>query len=185
MSIPSKAPGAISAATRSLLTHQGVARDKHLKVGDHIPVVFKDTGERSLRVALIYGSNQPAGNYFLGIGAYEDNFTVQYEAYVFVKRAPGTSPAEALATVKMIAKDYPGAKVLDQTQFKAATAAPVNQLLGLVYALLFLAVLIALLGFGNTLALSIFERTRELGLMRAVDMTPGSCARSSDGSPWL
>ncbi|HLY84191.1 MAG TPA: FtsX-like permease family protein, partial [Acidimicrobiales bacterium] len=155
----------------AIAVYKNVATDKHLKVGDHIAVVFKDTGVQSLRVALIYGSNQPAGNYFLGIGAYEANFTTQYDAYVFVKKAPGTTSPAALAAVNGIAKDYPGAKVMDQTQFKAETAKPINQLLGLVYALLLLAVIIALLGIGNTLALSIFERTRELGLLRAVGMT--------------
>jgi putative ABC transport system permease protein len=133
--------------------------------------VFKDTGAQSLRVALIYGSHQPAGNYFLGLSAYEANFPTQYDAYVFVKKAPGTTATASLAAVKAVAKDYPGAKVLDQTQFKAETSKPINQLLGLVYVLLLLAVIIALLGIGNTLALSILERTRELGLLRAVGMT--------------
>jgi putative ABC transport system permease protein len=155
----------------AIAVYSNVATDKHLKLGDRIPVIFKDTGPQSLRVALIYGSNQLAGNYFLGISAYEANFTTQYDAYVFVKKAPATAPADALAAVKRVAIDYPGAAVLDQTQFKAETAKPINQLLGLVYALLALAVIIALLGIGNTLALSIFERTQELGLLRAVGMT--------------
>ena len=60
---------------------------------------------------------------------------------------------------------------MDQAAFKAELAKPYNNLLMLVYALLALAVLIALLGIGNTLALSIHERTRELGVMRAVGMT--------------
>jgi putative ABC transport system permease protein len=155
----------------AIAVYTNVANDKHLKIGDRIPVIFKDTGAQSLRVALIYGSNQLAGNYFLGMSAYQANFTNQYDAYVFVKKAPGTPAAAALAAVKRVAVDYPGAAVLDQTQFKAQTAKPINQLLGLVYALLALAVIIALLGIGNTLALSIFERTQELGLLRAVGMT--------------
>jgi putative ABC transport system permease protein len=60
---------------------------------------------------------------------------------------------------------------MDQTAFKAARTQPYQQMLRLVYVLLALAIFIALLGIGNTLALSIFERTRELGLMRAVGMT--------------
>jgi putative ABC transport system permease protein len=154
-----------------IAVYKQTASDEHLKIGDRVPVVFKDTGEKSMRVALIYGSNQPAGNWFLGMAAYEANFKVQYDSYVFVKRAPGSSTQAALAAVQSVAKDYPGAKVLDQNQFKQETARPINQLLGLVYVLLFLAVIIALLGIGNTLALSIFERTREIGLLRAVGMT--------------
>ncbi len=157
----------------AIAVDQTVASDKHLKLGDRVPVVFKDTGAQSLRVALVYAPNQLVGKYFLGLSAYEENFTAQFDAYVLVKKAPGVPPAAALAAVDKVAVDYPGAAVLDQSQFKAQTARPINQLLGLVYALLLLAVVIALLGIGNTLALSIFERTQELGLLRAVGMTRG------------
>ena len=68
-------------------------------------------------------------------------------------------------------KAYPGGKVQDQAQFKAAQAQQINQFLNLVKALLLFAIFIALFGIANTLGLSIIERTRELGLMRAVGMT--------------
>ena len=68
---------------------------------------------------------------------------------------------------------YPNATLQDQAQYKAQQAQQVNQLLNLVYGLLALAVLIALIGIANTLALSIYERTRELGLLRAVGTTRG------------
>jgi putative ABC transport system permease protein len=61
--------------------------------------------------------------------------------------------------------------VQDQAGYKADQASQINKLLDFIYALLALAIIIALLGIGNTLALSIFERTRELGVMRAVGMT--------------
>jgi putative ABC transport system permease protein len=155
----------------AIAVYKTQATDHHLKIGDYIPVRFADTGIKRMRVALIYGSNQPAGNYFLGIRAYQANFTNQYDAQVFVKKAPGVSSAAALAAVNSVTSHYPGATVLNQAQYKAEAVKPVNQLLGLIYVLLALAVIIALLGIGNTLALSIFERIREIGLMRAVGMT--------------
>jgi putative ABC transport system permease protein len=155
----------------AIAIYKTVADQKHLHIGDPVSVVFKDTGPKSLRVALINGANKPLGNYLLGLSAYETNYATQYDSYVLIKKAPGVSSAAALAAVESVAKVYPGAQVLDQNQFKAQTARPVDQLLGLVYVLLLLSVIIALLGIGNTLNLSILERTRELGILRAVGMT--------------
>jgi putative ABC transport system permease protein len=107
----------------------------------------------------------------IGTAAFEANFVEQLDFQVFVKKADGVKVSTALAAVHQEADAYPGAKVLDQTGYKAEQLAVVDQMLGLVYALLALAILIALLGIGNTLGLSIVERTRELGVLRAVGMT--------------
>lgn len=155
----------------AIAVQEDEAKAKNLTVGSTVPVVFKDTGEQRLRVALIYREKQPAGTYFLGYDAYNANFSNRYDYQVYVKKAGDASKAATLAAVKTVARDYPGTKVLDQAGLKAEIAKPLNQMLALVYALLTLAILIALLGIGNTLALSIFERTRELGVLRAVGMT--------------
>ncbi len=68
-------------------------------------------------------------------------------------------------------KPYANAKVEDQAEFKAKQQQSIDQFVNLIYALLFLAVIIAGIGIANTLALSIVERTREIGLLRAVGMT--------------
>jgi putative ABC transport system permease protein len=147
------------------------AKDKGLHLGDTVTVLFKDTGPKELTVAMIYGEDQPIGTYFVGIDAYEANFADQFDYQVLIKKAPDVSVADASAAVDAIAQDYPGADVLDIDEYKAEQSKSVNLLLGLVYALLGLAILIALLGIANTLALSVLERTRELGMMRAVGMS--------------
>ncbi len=136
-------------------------------------MLFKDTGRQNLTVALIYGeaTGAPAPRYFMGNQAFNANFPVRYDSRVFVKKAPGVSAAAALTAVRAVADRYSGTTVLDQAAFKAEQAKPIQQQLTLVYVLLALAIVIALLGIGNTLALSIVERTRELGVMRAVGMT--------------
>jgi putative ABC transport system permease protein len=159
------------AAPGTIAVYESVAKDKNLKMGDSVAVLFKDTGQQTLRVAMIYGTNRPAGNYVVGRPTYEQNFTNRYDTQVFVKKAANVTPEAGLAAVTEVAKPYAGTKVMDQTAFKADVGRQINQLLSMVYALLFLAIVIALLGIANTLALSIFERTRELGLLRAVGMT--------------
>jgi putative ABC transport system permease protein len=157
--------------TNTIAVYKDVADNKHLHIGSLVPVVFKDTGPQELRVAMIYGEDQPAGDYFLSTAAYNANFPNGYDTQIFVKRTPSASNSQALAAVERVAASYPGAKVLDRASYKAEQAKAINQLLSLIYVLLGLAVLMAFLGIANTLALSIFERTRELGVLRAVGMT--------------
>jgi putative ABC transport system permease protein len=164
-----------------IAVYSGDATTNHLKLGDPVSVVFRDTGPKTLRVALIYGDNLAAPSpfkgsktsYFLGTPGYDANFAApHYDSQVFVKKAPGVTTAAALAAVTTLTAQYSvGATVQDEAAYKAAQTKPINQILALIYTLLALAIVIALIGIGNTLALSIFERTRELGVMRAVGMT--------------
>ena len=77
---------------------------------------------------------------------------------------------------------YPTAEVMDKHGFIKMQNADIDKMLKLIYAMLALAMVIALLGIANTLALSIFERTRELGLLRAVGMAGRRCGRRCAGS---
>ena len=158
-----------------IAVYKDVATKEHLKLGDTVPVVFTDTGAQKLRVALIYSDNSTlptTPRYIVGTPAYDANFATRYDAQVFVKKAPTATTAATLAAVKKLAAQYaPGSTVMDRAAYRAEQVKAINTLLMLIYALLALAVLIALLGIANTLALSIFERTRELGVMRAVGMT--------------
>ena len=149
-----------------------VAKARGWSIGDRVPVRFAVTGPRQLTVAAIFHNHGDLGaSYVLGLPAYDANFTDRFDAKVLVKKAEGVSPAAARAAVERVTAAYPTAKVQDRDQAKRAQAAQINRLLGLVDVLLALAVVIALLGIANTLVLSVFERIRELGLLRAVGMT--------------
>jgi putative ABC transport system permease protein len=151
------------------------AREKGLSIGSTVPVVFKDSGPKELTVAMVYGqkleANGPVGTYFIGTPTFAANVASNVDWKVLVKKAPDTTLAQARAAVDDAVAPYPGARVLDKTEYATSVYAPLKPLLALVYALLGLAIVIALLGIGNTLALSIVERTREIGLLRAVGMT--------------
>ena len=155
----------------SIGVFEDVAEDKGLEVGDRVPVYFTRTGVQQLEVGMIYGENMPAGDWILSTAAFEKHVAEQFDFQVFVRKAPGVDAATAMAAVERVVDEYPGAKLLDQSGYKDEQSAFVDQMLGLIYALLALAIVIALLGIGNTLGLSILERIRELGVLRAVGMT--------------
>jgi putative ABC transport system permease protein len=151
---------------------RSVADDKHWRIGSRVGAQFPN-GNTPLTVRTIYGNGNKEGfaDYTLSITTVSGHYASQLDQYVFVKLASGVSPAEGRRAIDGVLKAYPNAELQDSTQFKDAQAAQVNQLLGLIYVMLLLAVVIALIGIANTLALSIYERTRELGLLRAVGMS--------------
>jgi putative ABC transport system permease protein len=144
-----------------------------VRVGDPVRAEFAETGETVLEVAMVYGEADllQGANFVLGRAAFEANFAEQFDLQVFVVKAPDASVADARAAIDGVADEYPNAEVQDVEEFKQAQSDQINQFVSIVYALLMLAVIIALFGIGNTLALSIIERTHELGLLRAVGMT--------------
>ncbi|HEU4396658.1 MAG TPA: FtsX-like permease family protein, partial [Actinomycetota bacterium] len=140
-------------------------------VGETVPMEFPRSGLQQVPVKAIYKDNSLNGDYLLSLADYQRDYTDQQDFQVYVKAAPGTAPAASRAAVDRAVTDFPNITVRDQAEYKAENARQIDQLINLFYSLLGLAVLIALFGIVNTLALSIFERVRELGLLRAVGAT--------------
>jgi putative ABC transport system permease protein len=150
---------------------QQVADSRSLNIGDRVPITFTTTGTHGFTVQVVYGARSLAGDYVLPLAAARQNFSSKLDFQVYAKLAEGVSPDAARDAVEQVLADYPNATLLDRTEYKHEQEAQIDQLLGLMYGLLALALVIALIGIANTLALSIHERTRELGLLRAVGMT--------------
>ena len=102
---------------------------------------------------------------------YEANFTTQLDQVAGIRKPGDMSAADARAAIDKAVTTFPNVDVRDNAEAKEAQLANFNTIINLMGALLLLAIIIALIGIVNTLALSIYERTRELGLLRAVGMT--------------
>ena len=97
------------------------------------------------------------------------DFRQRDDAIDLIKAAPGADLAAVQARIdKLLDAQFPTVKSQDQQQYKDDITKQVNQILYLVYALLSLSIIVSLFGIVNTLVLSIHERTRELGMMRAI-----------------
>lgn len=147
------------------------ASEKGWDIGSKVKVRFVDTGVQELTVRAIYTRSDLAGRYFVDTSVFDANVRNQYDTLVFAKMAPGASIDTTRNAIRGVTDAYPNIKVQDRDEFITAQSKMINQALVLIYVLLALAIVIAFFGIMNTLALSVVERTRELGLLRAVGMT--------------
>ena len=141
------------------------------KVGDSITVGLPAGPAELPIVGIVKASPFIGSEIVLPPAALEAGGVVPADSIVYVARAAGADPATVQAGIEGVLADLPTVTVKDQDAFAADQRAPVDQLLGIIYALLGLAIIIAVLGIVNTLALSVIERTREVGLLRAVGMS--------------
>jgi putative ABC transport system permease protein len=161
----------LTGATDGVLVFRDLAVDEGWALGDEVPAEFASSGDVPLTIVGIFDENRLVGDYVISLESYEGLYSEQLDAFVLVKGAEGVPLDEVGAAIEQAVAEFPNVQVQDQAAFREQQAGFIDQLLALVTALLLMAILIALFGIVNTLGLSIYERTRELGLLRAVGMS--------------
>jgi putative ABC transport system permease protein len=155
--------------TGTVLT-KGYASSKHLKVGQTLSVLTPTNRHVLLTVRGIANDNaRLLGNLTISLPLARVAFGQREDALNFVSYVPGASNAQVQPAVnRLLASYFPQARSRTAAQFKQDQSNQINTLLALIYVLLALSVIVSLFGIVNTLILSIYERTRELGMMRAI-----------------
>jgi len=156
-----------------VLVHRDPATDLDLSIGDSITAIFPVSGSQTLTVVGIYEDSGILGNWVIGTNTFESGFdpALQFDNFVAAKLSKGFNAEDLKQQIGTITAAYPEARIQTKSEFQKTTENRINQLLVAVNALVGFAVVIAMLGIVNTLVLSVFERTREIGLLRAVGMT--------------
>ncbi|WP_405934702.1 FtsX-like permease family protein [Streptomyces longwoodensis] len=159
----------------SMSVFEGFAKDHGIKLGSTVSVAFKDGRTAKLTVRAITSDDVviDKGAMYASIATaarYVPADRMPLDQLVFATAKEGQQDA-AYTSLKSALHDYPQYTVRDQTDYKQALKDQIGQLLNLIYGLLALAIIVAILGVVNTLALSVVERTREIGLMRAIGLS--------------
>lgn len=150
-----------------LAVDQATAQGAGLEIGDSVAADW-GVSRRDLTLQGVYEGAGAFTGYVVSLNTMADAGLPQIDTAVYVTLDPAADLAAVKAALDQVEKDFPTVTIQDQTELKESITGQIQQLLNLVYALLALSVVIAIVGVINTLALSVVERTREIGMLRAV-----------------
>ncbi len=171
--LPSTGGSVQALKANELAISRETASENGFGVGSEVAVSFADGIIEEMTIGSIYEGEELVGNGIISPAIYGSHVRQLTFNTILMSLAPGADEQSVQQTVQQISDQYSAGQVQTRTEFIQSTADQIDQLLNIVYVLLGLAIIIALMGIANTLSLSIHERTRELGLLRAVGQTRG------------
>ena len=156
--------------TSDIFVSESTAKKKNIALGSVLQTTFGDGSTRPLKVAGFF-VNDEIGNYIANSALVDGSAIIMFDIGVYIKTKDNVDKAEAFTALENAVKKYGQGELLTKQEYINKQSGQVNQLLGLIYGLLMLSVIISIVGIIITLLLSVFERQRELALLRAVGMT--------------
>ena len=153
---------------QQLAVSDDIADDNDWRVGTPIPVTFIDGANAEFTVGAIFDASDIVSGYVMSRDAWTPHAVQDLDEAALIELRRGVDLDTGKAAVEAVADGYGAPDVQDSQEYVDSVAGNVDMMLGIVYVLLALAIIIALMGIANTLSLSVYERTRELGLLRAV-----------------
>jgi putative ABC transport system permease protein len=151
----------------------GYAKDHHLELGSPVPLQFPNGEQELFNVKGIFNpptGGSPFGPVTISQASWDRHVQNPENLYSFVLMKGGQTPANEAALNRTL-RDFPNAKVATRQKFIDNQISGLSSILNILYVLLALSVIVSLFGIVNTLVLTVFERTREIGMLRAIGMT--------------
>ncbi|MER5940269.1 FtsX-like permease family protein [Streptomyces sp. NPDC001928] len=158
-----------SLAKGQIAVAEKTAKSKGWKTGDSLRVTFDDEKKATLTVGAIYKDSEFLSPVLVDTKVVNEHETKPYIRQIFVKTEGGESAANEKVLIDALG-DNPAIKVMDQQDIRSEFGGAINTLLNIMYGLLAMALIIAVLGVVNTLAMSVFERQQEIGMLRAIGL---------------
>jgi putative ABC transport system permease protein len=154
-------------------TDKDYAKTHNLHVGSPVKLTFADGSQKTFTIKGIFDpppGGSPFGKVTISQATWDRYNENPRNLYAFVRVRGGETP-ENLASLEKTLAPFPNAKVATRQQFVDNQISGLNSILNILYVLLALSVIVSLFGIVNTLVLTVFERTREIGMLRAIGMT--------------
>jgi putative ABC transport system permease protein len=157
--------------TNTAIVDSTEATASGVHMGQFVTFNFPQGATVRIRIGGIYTANALVSGYIVSLATMQSNVPAARDEFVLANAAPGVSASQAETALQHDAQAYPLLMAMSRSEYRAFIGAGLDKFLNLITTLLAFAIIIAVLGIANTLALSVLERTREIGVLRALGMT--------------